>query len=192
MGVHPHERRCGHARRQPEHAALLGAPLRLPRAAAHGRAATGSSTSTEIEALRAAFEETHNVSSAIAIARERGTGPASPGRACAAPSAASTRARPTASSRRASPSARSSARSRRSCSRASRRSTRRRRRRDAPSSASPGAGRRAGWPRRQRVAPPATRPEAVADLRRQRALRPRLAPRPGARAVPAPRAACAR
>ena len=35
---------------------------------------------SEIEALRAAFEETHNVSSAIAIARERGSGPASPAR----------------------------------------------------------------------------------------------------------------
>ena len=34
----------------------------------------------EIEALRSAFEETHNVSSAIAIARERGAGPASPSR----------------------------------------------------------------------------------------------------------------
>jgi len=34
----------------------------------------------QIEALRAAFEETHNVSSAIAIARERGSGPASPAR----------------------------------------------------------------------------------------------------------------
>ena len=34
----------------------------------------------EIEALRAAFEETQNVSSAISIARERGTGPASPTR----------------------------------------------------------------------------------------------------------------
>lgn len=34
----------------------------------------------QIEALRAAFEETHNVSSAIAIARERGAGPASPAR----------------------------------------------------------------------------------------------------------------
>src|SRR4051812_33907509 len=32
----------------------------------------------EIEALRAAFEETQNVSSAISIARERGTGPATP------------------------------------------------------------------------------------------------------------------
>jgi len=32
----------------------------------------------EIEALRQAFEETHNVSSAISIARERGSGPASP------------------------------------------------------------------------------------------------------------------
>jgi len=34
----------------------------------------------EIEALRQAFEETHNVSSAISIARERGTGPSSPTR----------------------------------------------------------------------------------------------------------------
>ncbi len=34
----------------------------------------------QIEALRTAFEETHNVSSAIAIARERGSGPASPAR----------------------------------------------------------------------------------------------------------------
>jgi hypothetical protein len=34
----------------------------------------------EIEALRAAFEDTHNVSSAIAMARERGAGPASPQR----------------------------------------------------------------------------------------------------------------
>jgi len=32
----------------------------------------------EIEALRAAFEETQNISSAISVARERGTGPASP------------------------------------------------------------------------------------------------------------------
>lgn len=34
----------------------------------------------EIEALRAAFEETQNVSSAISIARERGTGPSGPSR----------------------------------------------------------------------------------------------------------------
>ncbi|MCW2968006.1 MAG: MerR family transcriptional regulator [Solirubrobacteraceae bacterium] len=34
----------------------------------------------EIEALRTAFEETQNVSSAISIARERGAGPASPSR----------------------------------------------------------------------------------------------------------------
>jgi hypothetical protein len=34
----------------------------------------------DIEALRAAFHETQNVSSAIALARERGTGPASPAR----------------------------------------------------------------------------------------------------------------
>jgi DNA-binding transcriptional MerR regulator len=35
---------------------------------------------SEIEALRQAFEETHNVSSAISIARERGSGPSSPAR----------------------------------------------------------------------------------------------------------------
>ena len=35
---------------------------------------------TEIEALRSAFEETHNISSAIALAQERGNGPASPAR----------------------------------------------------------------------------------------------------------------
>ncbi|HEV2774082.1 MAG TPA: MerR family transcriptional regulator [Solirubrobacteraceae bacterium] len=34
----------------------------------------------EVEALRQAFEETHNVSSAISIARERGSGPSSPPR----------------------------------------------------------------------------------------------------------------
>jgi MerR family transcriptional regulator, light-induced transcriptional regulator len=34
----------------------------------------------EIEALRSAFEETHNISSAVALARERGTGPATPSR----------------------------------------------------------------------------------------------------------------
>jgi MerR family transcriptional regulator, light-induced transcriptional regulator len=34
----------------------------------------------EIEALRAAFEETQNISSAISVARQRGTGPASPAR----------------------------------------------------------------------------------------------------------------
>src|SRR5580765_4551773 len=34
----------------------------------------------EIEALRAAFQETHNVSSAVALAQERGEGPATPTR----------------------------------------------------------------------------------------------------------------
>ena len=34
----------------------------------------------EIEALRTAFEQTHNVSSAISMARERGAGPATPAR----------------------------------------------------------------------------------------------------------------
>jgi DNA-binding transcriptional MerR regulator len=35
---------------------------------------------TQIEALRGALEQTHNISSAIAVARERGAGPASPAR----------------------------------------------------------------------------------------------------------------
>jgi len=39
---------------------------------------------TEIEALRSAFEETHNVSSAVSMARERGAGPATPARLRAA------------------------------------------------------------------------------------------------------------
>ena len=34
----------------------------------------------ELEALREAFEQTHNVSSAVRLARERGPGPASPRR----------------------------------------------------------------------------------------------------------------
>jgi DNA-binding transcriptional MerR regulator len=39
---------------------------------------------TEIEALRQAFAETHNISSAIAVARQRGEGPSSPARLCTA------------------------------------------------------------------------------------------------------------
>src|SRR4051812_757212 len=39
----------------------------------------------EIEALRAAFQETRNVSSAVALARDPGAGPAPPGRLRAAP-----------------------------------------------------------------------------------------------------------
>lgn len=38
----------------------------------------------QIEALRSAFEETHNISSAVALARERGAGPATPSRLRAA------------------------------------------------------------------------------------------------------------
>ena len=110
----------------------------------------------EIEALRSAFEETSNVSSAISLARERGRGPGHRLRACARPSRASTRTRPTGSWRRAWRCARSSARSRRCCCPASRRWT------PAatptgcrPSTASPGAGRPAGWrPRRASRRPP--------------------------------------
>src|ERR1700683_4202835 len=39
---------------------------------------------TEIEALRQSFSETHDISSAISIARERGEGPSSPARLHAA------------------------------------------------------------------------------------------------------------
>jgi MerR family transcriptional regulator, light-induced transcriptional regulator len=38
----------------------------------------------QVEALRSAFEQTHNVSSAVAVARERGAGPATPERLRAA------------------------------------------------------------------------------------------------------------
>ena len=78
MGVDPHERGGRDARRQPEHAALAGSagsasPSRARTAGGHRQFDLA-----EIEALRAAFEETHNVSSAISVARERGAGPASP------------------------------------------------------------------------------------------------------------------
>jgi len=35
---------------------------------------------TEIEALRQAFTETHDIASAVSIVRERGSGPSSPAR----------------------------------------------------------------------------------------------------------------
>lgn len=38
----------------------------------------------EVEALRSALEQTHNISSAISLARERGTGPATPARLASA------------------------------------------------------------------------------------------------------------
>jgi hypothetical protein len=67
---------AGHARRQPEHPAQLGAPLRLPpRRGAAGR--HRQFELAEIESLRQALEETHNVSSAISIARSAGPGPSS-------------------------------------------------------------------------------------------------------------------
>ena len=141
----------------------------------------------EVEALRQAFEETHNVSSAISIARERGGGPVVARRACAPHCGASRSSRPIASSRRASPCARSSERSRRCCCR---RST------ALGARAGRGAVGRAGLRlalgnrlacrgQARRSATDARRGRA--DLRRQRPVRHRRAARPGARAVPAAR-----
>ena len=68
----------------------------------------------ELESLRRALLETHNISSAIELARQRGEGPSSPSRLLDA-GTTSTRRWPTACWRRASRCARSSARSKRCC-----------------------------------------------------------------------------
>ena len=99
----------------PNTLAELGAPLRLPQAAPDGQGGHRQYDLAELEALRRALLETHNISSAIEVARQRGEGPSSAG-----PPARRLRplrrvARPTASWRRASPSAPSSARSRSCC-----------------------------------------------------------------------------
>ena len=115
----------------------------------------------EIEALRQAFEETHNVSSAISIARERGSGPSSPTRL----RSALRRFDELEADRILEESL-----AVRSVERtveevllpavdglgAPRRASRRR-----PSSASRCAGRRAGWPPPSASRPPPTRPEGV-------------------------------
>src|SRR4051812_39813408 len=70
-------------------AAMLGVSPNTPRSGERGfgspepkRPAGGHRqfALAEIEALRAAFEETQNISPAVSVARERGTGPASPAR----------------------------------------------------------------------------------------------------------------
>ena len=61
----------------------LGAPLRLPRAAT-ARRRPPAVRPGQIEALRAAFEETHNVSSASPSPAQRGAGPSTPSRLRAA------------------------------------------------------------------------------------------------------------
>ena len=101
--------------RQPEHAALLGAPLRLPEPAPHARAATGSSTSPR--SRRCAPPSRRRTTSPR---RSRSPASAAPAprrrRACASALRPLRRGRGRPRrSRRASPSARSSARSRRSC-----------------------------------------------------------------------------
>ena len=73
----------GDARRQHEHAAQLGAAARLP-APARTPGNHRLYELDEVEALRAALRETHNISSAVEVARLRGRGPASPARLVAA------------------------------------------------------------------------------------------------------------
>ena len=188
-GRDPHERRRGDARREPEHAALLGAALRLPAAAAH---AGGHRQFDWPRSRRCARRSRRRRTSRR---RSRSRASAATARRRRAPalarSRASTRTRPTACSRRASPSARSSARSRRCCCPASSRSPT-----TGPAAArvrrSPGAGRPAGWPRSSgsRRRRRATEARAVFD-----ASRPCDVDALHAQAlelVPPPRAGCAR
>ena len=137
----------------------------------------------ELESLRRALLETHNISSAIELARQRGEGRARPA-GCWTPGTTSTRVWPTACWRRASPCARSSAPSRRCCCpRSSWPATARAAR---PSASSPSAGHRLAVrlaPRGAAGEPPAGR----AAVRLEPAARPRVAARAGARAGPAPR-----
>ena len=113
----------------------------------------------EVEALRAAFEETQNISSAISIARERGSGPATPmrlrsalGRFDAEAADRVDRGEPRRALARADDRRAAAARARAA-----------RRRRSSPSPEYGVAWRWAtGWlAAQQRIAPPATRPEAV-------------------------------
>ena len=112
----------------------------------------------QIEALRAAFEETHNVSSAIAIARERGTGPASrhpPALRLQPLRRGRGRPHPRGEPRRP------LARAHRRGGPAPRRRDARRRTARAPSTASPGAGPRRWLAASMRVTPAATRDEGI-------------------------------
>src|SRR4051812_50108191 len=72
LGVSPSTLRSGERR--------LGSPAPHRSTGGHRQYELG-----EIEALRAAFQETRNVSSAVALARDRGAGPATPARLRAAP-----------------------------------------------------------------------------------------------------------
>ncbi len=154
-GRDPHERGGGDARRQPEHAALLGAALRLPRAAAHRRRPPAVRPRRDRGAARRLRGDPERLvgDHARPRARRRPGQPVAPARRARS---ASTRARPTASWRRASPCARSSAASRRCSSPGSPRST-------TGSAEAAFAWRWAtGWlAAAKRVAPPATREEAV-------------------------------
>jgi hypothetical protein len=163
----------------PQHAALVGAPVRLPRAAAHRRRAPPVRALRD-RSLRWAFEETHNISSAIAVARERGAGPA------ATPRLRSAFAR---FDEREADRILEESLALRSVERTVEEVLLRGVQSLDPDGAEYGFAWRwtTGWlAAAMRVAPPATREDGVARLRRERAVRLRRPARPGARAVPAP------
>ena len=144
----------------------------------------------EIEALRAAFEETQNVSSASRSPASAAPGPATPRPAAVGLRAASTRTAPTASDRgEPRRSARSSARSRRSCCPPVERSPD-----EAPT---PEHGfawrwtRPAGWPPRSASRRRPSRAEGVLVFDASRAPGRRRAARPGAGARRCAAPACA-
>ena len=145
----------------------------------------------QIEALRSAFEETHNVSSAIAVARERGAGPASPARL----RSAFARFDEGEASRilEESLAVRSVERTIEEvllpCDRGARRRTAAR---TAPSTASPGAGPPAGSPPRCASTPAATRDEGVVIFDASGPLRRRVALRARRSSSRCAAAACAR
>ncbi len=149
---------CRASRREPEHAALLGASLRVPRAAPQRRAAIASTSSASSRRCGARC-------SRRTTSRPRSRSPASAARApaprtaCSRRSTASTTRSPTASSRRACRSARSSGPSRSCCCPPSTSPTTARAARPSTSSRCRWA---TGWLHAQRrVVPPATRSEGV-------------------------------
>ena len=177
------QRRRRSARRQPQHPAQLGAPLRLPDAEAHRR------QPPQLRAGRAADPARRARPDRQHLLGDRAGPPAPVGagqrrRHCWPRWRASTRTPPTARSRRAWRCARWSARSRSCCCRRSTSSpptpTAR------PSSSSPRAGRPAGCTA-PAASPPPPRARPASCCSTRAAARRRGGPRPGARPDPAPR-----
>ena len=79
-GRDPHERGGGDARREPEHAALLGAALRLPRAAAQRRRPPAVRPRPRSRRCARRSRRPRTSRRRSPLARDRGAGPASPSR----------------------------------------------------------------------------------------------------------------